>query len=293
QFETTYEVNIKAKSVVSIAMDVTPKIDYIEGQTLNVENGTIKVTYDNGTTSIERITEEMCSGFDAGKPLEKQSITVTYQKATTTYDISIQAKQLESIKMDKIPQTEYFVDDPLDISKGTITRVYDNGSTDTLAMSDTEVSVDGFNAKTAKTQMLTVTYKGKTTTFNVTVMTKDRMNAFVQKVKAIDDKSLTLKDKGMVESLKAEYGALSELERNAMPKDTVDHLNRIIDKMNQLIEEENKNKAEGGQIQTITKVTNPNTGLTESSENGLTIAVVLMALIVTGTVVTLKKRSAR
>ncbi|MGL4547300.1 bacterial Ig-like domain-containing protein, partial [Eubacterium aggregans] len=239
-FATTYDVTIVAKSVASIAMKITSKTDYIEGQNLDVTGGKIMVTYDNGTMEEMDITEAMCSGFDSSNSFDKQTITVTLDKAKTTYDINIAEKKLTGITVEKIPRNVYFINDELDVTDGVVMRNYDNDTSDTLAMTDKAVSFDGFSTDAAGTGTVIVKYEGKQTSYGYTISTRDRVDVLTKKIDAIKIDSLTITDKDMVLSLKVDYEALEDIEKAAMPSGTLTHLNDMIEKMNQLIDEENK-----------------------------------------------------
>ncbi|MEG2419278.1 MAG: bacterial Ig-like domain-containing protein, partial [Eubacterium sp.] len=265
QFSVIYDVTITAKSVESIAMLAIPKTDYIEGQALDITGGKITVTYDNGTSDSIDMTADMVSGFDSSKPVQSQTLTVTKDGKTTTYTISIRAKALTAITVGQTPQTDYFVSDILNLKEGTLIRHYDNDTTDELAMTDKDVSAAGFDSKEAGKKTVTLTYNGKTTTYQVTIMTKERMEKLSGDILAITIDTLSLNDKATIEGLKAQYDALTDLEKNAMDAKAVEHLNVLITKMNTLIEEDNKKQEQTGgastAISTIETVNSPATGI--------------------------------
>ncbi|MBQ9658421.1 MAG: bacterial Ig-like domain-containing protein, partial [Clostridia bacterium] len=60
----------------------------------------------------------------------------------------------------------------LDLSGGVIESTYEDGSSDTIDLTDENVHVTGFNNSKFGTQTLTVDYEGKQTTFEVTVTQK-------------------------------------------------------------------------------------------------------------------------
>ena len=61
----TFEINVKAKSVTKIEVTSPNKLDYIEGQGLDLSGGKVKVFYDNETSEEISLTDDMISGYDA------------------------------------------------------------------------------------------------------------------------------------------------------------------------------------------------------------------------------------
>ncbi|MBQ7247708.1 MAG: bacterial Ig-like domain-containing protein, partial [Lachnospiraceae bacterium] len=85
--ETTFDVTITAKSAASIAIKTAPtKSEYTVGDTLDVTGGEITVTYDNETSADVAITADMVSGFDSSAAAASQTLTVTYEGKTATFD---------------------------------------------------------------------------------------------------------------------------------------------------------------------------------------------------------------
>ena len=78
----TYKINIIAPLLESISVEKEGiKTEYYVGDKLNLDNGMIKLIYDDGTTSYAVITEDMITGFDTETPGEK-TVTVTYEGKT-------------------------------------------------------------------------------------------------------------------------------------------------------------------------------------------------------------------
>jgi len=98
---------------------------------------------------------------------------------------SIQASQpvtpsekiLVGIEVTKLPaQVEYFIDEPLDIDGIQVTAIYSNNEREEVFIG--VKNVNGFDSSTPGTKTLTVTWKGKTTTFDITVD-----NIYLSKIK--------------------------------------------------------------------------------------------------------------
>ena len=168
-----FEVEVIAKTLEKIELLSAPaKKTYREKKdTLNLSGARINLIYNNGTTAPLEITDEMVSGFD-NSVIGKQTITVTYMGKTTTFEVEIIAKTAMSISVTQKPDKLTYLEgkDELDVTGGVITVYYDNDSTSTMVM--TPDMITGFDNSKPGTQTLTVTYLGKTATFDVVIKAK-------------------------------------------------------------------------------------------------------------------------
>ena len=97
--KVTVDVSFKASSVTppgpvtvtSISIATPGKAAYTVGEALDVSGMTIKVDYSDGTSGTIPVTAAMVSGFDSSAPATSQTLTITYEGKTTTYDVSISA----------------------------------------------------------------------------------------------------------------------------------------------------------------------------------------------------------
>ena len=153
----------------SIEVTTLPrKLSYLEGKgKLNVLGGVITVHYTDGETETVNMTSEMVSGFD-NTVVGPQTLTVTYNGLTTTYDIEIIPKSLDSIAITAQPaKLGYLEGEAFDPAGLEVTAYYDNDTSEVLA-SDA-YTIEGYEA-TAGERELTVSFGGKTATFAVTVV---------------------------------------------------------------------------------------------------------------------------
>ena len=168
-----FEVEVIAKTLEKIELLSAPaKKTYREKKdTLNLSGARINLIYNNGTTAPLKLPDEMVSGFDNGV-IGKQTITVTYMGKTTTFEVEIIAKTAMSISVTQKPDKLTYLEgkDELDVTGGVITVYYDNDSTSTMVM--TPDMITGFDNSKPGTQTLTVTYLGKTATFDVVIKAK-------------------------------------------------------------------------------------------------------------------------
>ncbi|MBR6620679.1 MAG: bacterial Ig-like domain-containing protein [Clostridia bacterium] len=166
----TFDVTVKAVELVKIEVKTLPtKTEYFVGDTLDTAGLTLTATYNNGTT--ETITTGFTCSPTKLATAGKQTITVSYGGKTCTFDVTVKAVELVKIEVKTLPtKTEYFVGDTLDTTGLTLTATYNNGTTETIT-SDFTCSPTKLN--TAGKQTITVTYGGKTCTFDVEVEQKD------------------------------------------------------------------------------------------------------------------------
>ena len=160
----------------SISVTTPPtKLSYWVGEPLDVSGGELTVDYGirNGTAYVEQtaLTVDMVSGFDS-TVIGTQTLTVTYEGKTTTFEVEVVAKTLDHIAVTTLPtKTEYLEGkDALDVTGGKLTLYYNNDTADEIDL--TADMVAGFNNKSIGWQTLTVTYEGKTTTFEVEIISK-------------------------------------------------------------------------------------------------------------------------
>ena len=140
---------------------IITNIEFIEPTSSTSWNGKITAncgTYDNTSKSWTGSDSEVNFSFAAQNRIA--SIEVTYEAP----------KALTGIAVKSAPtKTEYFVDDEFDPAGLEITATYEGGSTKDIEYNATDFAFTGYDSKTAGTQTITVTYKEKTATFEVTV----------------------------------------------------------------------------------------------------------------------------
>lgn len=175
-YTTEYPViiNESAKTVSSIAIDEDnqPQLVYYVGDSF-VDGGKIKVSYSDSSEKVIDITAGMVTGFSTASANENLTLTVTYGEKTTTYNVEVKEVAVESVTLTPPTKTNYMVGDSLDLTGGYVTVTYNNGKEETLSLTAAGVSVTGFNSSsTAASQTITVTYGGKTKTFDVIIAEK-------------------------------------------------------------------------------------------------------------------------
>ncbi len=147
-----------------------PRATYVLGQSFDLNSGTLTLIKEDtaGNESISLSAPEvMVSGYDANK-LGTQTITVSYGGFTTTFDVNVIPRM--AIKGYKV---DYMVGETFS-TKGSVVIANDDGSTQTVALNDAAITVEGFDSsKEVSPLALTVTYnkdgKSYTGTYNISV----------------------------------------------------------------------------------------------------------------------------
>ena len=173
--DTTYQIKVTNK-ITGIKMHTTPKVQYnvndaIDLTTNGSNPGEILVTRQTGTPSVVSIKDVnvKVTGFDSSKENTKLPLTVSYtengETKTTTYNVSVK-DTVTAISMKKTPKTEYKYNEAIDVSTGTISVTKGSGTKD---IAITENMVSGYDPTKLGKQTITVTYGGKTTSYEVNV----------------------------------------------------------------------------------------------------------------------------
>ena len=164
---TTYEITVQAEDVptlVSIAVSGQKTAFYVGDEF--TFGGKVMAHFDKGedqdVTAFAAFT-----GYDMSK-VGEQTVTVTYQGKTAEYKINVAEKPVPkpvSISVSGQKTTFKVGDDFL--FGGVVTAHYDNGGKDQDVTNDAAFS--GYDLSKAGEQTVTVSYQGKTTTYEITV----------------------------------------------------------------------------------------------------------------------------
>ena len=140
-------------SEIYVGKDGLPKkVTYVEGQDLDLTGGVLTTVNDDGTTGSVPLTADTVSvtGFDNAK-LGKQTLTVTYNGKTTTFDVTVVARfTAENF------EPNYFVGDVFDKTKGRVKIYRDNGTSFYLNINDDAVTVTAFDSTKAGKSTVTL-----------------------------------------------------------------------------------------------------------------------------------------
>ena len=170
----TIQVNAKpAATLSSISIRTNPsKTTYTVGESFNSSGLSLTAKYSDGSTKT------ITSGFTCSKPdmstAGTKTVTVTYQGKTASFNITVKAKApavtVSSIEIRTTPsKLAYTVGESFNSSGLTLNVYYSDGTSKSVTSGFTCSSPD---MSTAGTKTVTVTYKGKTASFNITVKAK-------------------------------------------------------------------------------------------------------------------------
>ena len=166
--ETSYDVSVK-DTVTSISIKANPsKTEYRYGESLDLTGATISVVKGSGTTDIP-ITDNMVSGYDP-TAVGKQTVKVSYGGKDTTFEVTVK-DYVKDITLTAPTKTEYKYGEALDLTGGKVQKVMASGAQEpAVDLTDSSVTVSGYNANKAGKQTITVEYEGIQKTFEITVV---------------------------------------------------------------------------------------------------------------------------
>ena len=172
-----------------IEIDVTTypvKTTYIQNyENLDLAGGILTITYNDKTTDTISLTNENVhtNGFDNTK-IGINTITVEYEGKTTTFDVQIISKQAVGIEVTTLPTKNQYIQnyEILDLAGGILTITYNDKTTDTISLTNENVHTNGFDNTKIGTNTITVEYEGKTTTFDIQILSKQITGIEVSKL---------------------------------------------------------------------------------------------------------------
>ena len=178
---TTLNVTIVAKTLSEISIKTNPtKTNYVQGlENLDLSGGELTLTYNNNNNWKETVsmkeTGVTTSGF-SNSTVGTVPVTITYGGKSTTLNVTILAKTLSGISIKTNPTKMNYIQsfENLDLAGGELTLTYNNNNNwkETVSMRETGVTTSGFSNSTVGTVPVTITYGGKNTTLNITILAK-------------------------------------------------------------------------------------------------------------------------
>lgn len=159
-FTTTFDIMVVDVAKIEVT-SLPTKTRYYEDDEFLSSGIIVSQVYTDGIK--EEIASYSLSSPDMSSGGEK-TITVTYNKFTTTFTITVIG--VSGIEVSKTPiKTEYYTNDSLDASGLEVISKYTDGTSRKL----TDYSVSKFYSSSAGEKEISVTYKSYTATFKVTV----------------------------------------------------------------------------------------------------------------------------
>lgn len=166
-----YPITIINK-VTSIAIKEEPKKNYNYGDTIDKTKGSINVTRANGHVEEIAFTDPRISitGFDTSKQANNVPIKVEFTEngvtKSTNYAITVK-DDVSDIQIVGTPKTTYKYGESLDLTGVTLTITRPSGTTPGVKI--TQDMVSGYKSDQLGEQIVTISYGGKSKTFNVNV----------------------------------------------------------------------------------------------------------------------------
>lgn len=173
------EIDLTAVAVEKIAVTTDFQRQYTTSdESLVLTGGKLTVYKNNGETEEINIADNenvSVEGYAHDKAYANLDLTITYtvdenHKYTTTYSIVVldASKTVSGIVIadENELKKEYYVGDEFVVG-GQITVSYSDADSETIDI--TSAMVSGYNPQTSGSQTITVTYGGKTTSYEVTV----------------------------------------------------------------------------------------------------------------------------
>ena len=193
-FTATLEVTL-ANSVTGITITSLPtELVYSYVDTIDLIGGQIQVTRESNTTEIKSFTDAGVTVTEVdGTPINLSNVTfgtdntatktvkVTYEGQSQTYQVTV-INKISGIVMNSIPKTDYKISEALDLTSGTIDVTRQDGTIETISLSDSRVNVTGFDNTRENTNLqLTVSFteNGTTETTNYNVSVVDEVTSVV------------------------------------------------------------------------------------------------------------------
>ena len=159
-FNDTFEITVVEKQLANIEITKLPdRVEYIEGQDLDMTGAVITATYNNGTTEV--ITDYNISGFTG--EIGINNVIVASGGVSTTFIVTVREKIVTNIDITSLPtKYGYNAGEPLDTTGLVVKAFYNDDSEQEI----TDYSLVGFST-TPGTHVITVSYAGFTDSFEI------------------------------------------------------------------------------------------------------------------------------
>ena len=215
-----FTVTVKEKEIASISIATMPQTEFVEGEAFQVTGGVLNVTY-KGSNEISSVpmTVDMCSAPNMNQ-LGEQTVTVQFAGAVTSYTIQIVPTALTSIEVTAMPnKLQYLQGTKLDLTGLIVTAHYDNGNTADVTA---QVTADYDFNQVGDAVPVTLSYEGKSTSFDVEVVSRARVDSVItmledcmaNEIKA--DRELYALVCDVNEELQTQTASMTELEKEAI-----------------------------------------------------------------------------
>ena len=141
------------------------KLTYKIGELLDLEGFYLQAEYEGASF---RVPPDSVSGFDS-ETVGIKTVVLSYEGVDVSFDVTVseeKEKTLDSISITKLPDnTEYVLMDNFDSTGLEVSANYSDGTSEIIS----NYTISGVDTGSPGTNIVTVTYEGKTATFSITV----------------------------------------------------------------------------------------------------------------------------
>lgn len=169
ELEESILIRVVKKTATAIEMQTLPTKTIYERNydAFDPAGGSIRISYDNGTSEILPLTADMVSGFDN---LTAGTCTITVNHSDLSCSFPVEIIYLYALGLDTLPtKLSYVQGQPLDLSGAVLIGVYSNRTSKEIPLSEVQVS---YNTGAVGTVSVTLSYRSCSTSFNITVNKK-------------------------------------------------------------------------------------------------------------------------
>ena len=166
----TYKIIVKERPVVeSISISAQPnKSVFAVGTEFDFTGAKAFVTYVGGETETVSLTTNNTTGYNINH-VGKQTVVFTLGDKSASFEVEVVGVEIEKIILTSLPdKLELIEGQELDLTGMVVTAVMNNGFENVIAEGYT---VSGYSNVPGNYE-ITITYRDKTATFNVTVVNK-------------------------------------------------------------------------------------------------------------------------
>ncbi|MFI3229211.1 MAG: bacterial Ig-like domain-containing protein [Bacillota bacterium] len=160
-------------TIISIDIESLNSYEVYQNDTLNLTGASIMAYYNDGTSEVIAITEDMVGSIDANT-LGEQKVTISYGGASTSVTVNVVASSIQSISLYTQPDKFSVVEgESLDTSGISLEVHYQTSSIIISSVSADRITGYSETETTAGTYTVYVTYSGFTTPIELTVYARD------------------------------------------------------------------------------------------------------------------------
>lgn len=233
-FDAEFTITVSEKAVKELLVVSTPSnATVVEGMEPDLTGGVLKVIYDNGTTEEIDMVLSMIQDYDRNQ-LGEQEITIVFGGKQVVIKIQVVEKSIKSLQLISKPdKVKYLEGEELELDGLVVKAIYDNQFNEEIPVE--ELDIEGFDSDKTGQQRIYINYEGQRTSFTVTVLSRAKLDAFLDALNEIDIDSLTRDEEWDVIELEQMYRGLSKLEQSKVDNTDKEKLEEAIGLMKELI----------------------------------------------------------